>query len=71
LRIEVETRSIEDVKKVCAIGRGKVFRIMVDNFTPQQITEHYSLLKMILKLKPAEASTWIIFNLMLQPALIM
>ena len=38
LKIEVETRSIEDVKKVCNVGRGKVFRIMVDNFTPQQIT---------------------------------
>lgn len=39
LKIEVETRSMEDVKKVCAVGKGKVFRIMVDNFTPQQITE--------------------------------
>jgi nicotinate-nucleotide pyrophosphorylase (carboxylating) len=38
LKIEVETRSIEDVKKVCAVGKGKVFRVMVDNFTPQQIT---------------------------------
>jgi nicotinate-nucleotide pyrophosphorylase (carboxylating) len=39
LKIEVETRSIEDVKKVCVVGKGKVFRILVDNFTPQQITE--------------------------------
>lgn len=39
LKIEVETRSIEDVKKVCAIGKGKVFRIMLDNFSPEQIFE--------------------------------
>lgn len=39
LKIEVETRSIDDVKKVVAIGKGKVLRIMLDNFTPAQITE--------------------------------
>lgn len=39
LKIEVETRSIDDVKKVCSIGKGKVFRIMLDNFTPEQIVE--------------------------------
>lgn len=37
LKIEVETRSIEDVKKVMAVG--KVNRIMLDNYTPEQITE--------------------------------
>ena len=37
LKIEVETRSIDDVKKVMAIG--KVNRIMLDNFKPDQITE--------------------------------
>lgn len=37
LKIEVETRSIEDVRKVIAIG--KVDRIMLDNFTPEKITE--------------------------------
>ena len=37
LKIEVETRNIEDVKKVMQIG--KVNRIMLDNFTPEQITE--------------------------------
>lgn len=36
LKIEVETRSIDDVKKVMAVG--KVNRIMLDNFTPEQIT---------------------------------
>ena len=39
LKIEVETRSLEDVKKVVEIGSGKVFRIMLDNFTPIQIKE--------------------------------
>jgi nicotinate-nucleotide pyrophosphorylase (carboxylating) len=39
LKIEVETRTIDDVKTVCRIGKGKVFRIMLDNFTPQQIKE--------------------------------
>jgi len=44
LKIEVETRTIDDVKKVCAIGKGKVFRIMLDNFSPEKIAE---ALKMI------------------------
>lgn len=39
LRIEVETRSVDDVKRVVAIGQGKVFRIMLDNFNPEQIRE--------------------------------
>lgn len=37
LRIEVETRNIEDVKKVMAVGKVDV--IMLDNFKPAQITE--------------------------------
>jgi len=44
LKIEVETRSIEDVKKVIAIGKGKVFRIMMDNFKPEQIEEALKLI---------------------------
>ena len=39
LKIEIETRSISDVKKVIAVGKNKVFRIMLDNFTPSQIKE--------------------------------
>ena len=39
LKIEVETRSIEDVKKVIEVGPGKVFRIMLDNFKPSDIEE--------------------------------
>jgi nicotinate-nucleotide pyrophosphorylase (carboxylating) len=43
LKIEVETRSIDDVKKVLAVGEGKVFRIMLDNFTPAQLAEAVNL----------------------------
>ncbi len=39
LKIEIETRDMEDVKKIIAIGKGKVFRIMLDNFSPTQISE--------------------------------
>ena len=41
LKIEVETRNIEDVKKVLSVG--KVDRIMLDNFTTAQITEALKL----------------------------
>ena len=37
LKIEVETRSIDEVKRVMAIG--KVDRIMLDNFTPAQVKQ--------------------------------
>ena len=37
IKIEVETRSIADVQRVVAFG--KVDRIMLDNFTPEQISE--------------------------------
>jgi len=39
LKIEIETRSLEDVKKVIRFGKGKVLRIMLDNFQPGQIIE--------------------------------
>ncbi len=42
LKIEVETRSLSDVKKVLAAGKNKVFRIMLDNFTPDEVTEALS-----------------------------
>jgi len=45
LKIEVETRTIEDVKKVIAVGKGKVFRIMLDNFTPEQIIPALQLIE--------------------------
>jgi nicotinate-nucleotide pyrophosphorylase (carboxylating) len=44
LKIEVETRSIDDVKRVIKMGKGKVFRIMLDNFQPAQITEAVQLI---------------------------
>lgn len=37
LKIEIETRSIEDVKKV--METGKVNRILLDNFSPEKIKE--------------------------------
>lgn len=37
LQIEVETRTLEDVR--LAVETGKVHRIMLDNFTPEQIVE--------------------------------
>lgn len=45
LKIEVETRSIEDLKKVVAIGKGKVFRIMLDNFSPEQISSALQIIQ--------------------------
>ncbi len=45
LRIEVETRSLEDVQTVCEMGKGKVFRIMLDNFTPALIAEALQIIK--------------------------
>jgi len=44
LKIEIETRSIEDVQEVIRTGRGKVFRIMLDNFTPVEIEEALELI---------------------------
>jgi len=45
LKIEVETRSIADVRRVVAAGKGKVFRIMLDNFQPQQLKEALTIIK--------------------------
>jgi len=39
LKIEVEARSIEDVMKMVEVGKEKVFRIMLDNFSAAQIKE--------------------------------
>ena len=43
LPIEVEARSIEDVKEI--LKTGNVTRIMLDNFTPQKIREALALIK--------------------------
>jgi nicotinate-nucleotide pyrophosphorylase (carboxylating) len=37
LQIEVETRNLEDVKEALAVGQ--IHRIMLDNFTPQLVSE--------------------------------
>jgi nicotinate-nucleotide pyrophosphorylase (carboxylating) len=44
LKIEVETRTLDDVKEVIAVGKGKVLRILLDNFRPEQITEAAQLI---------------------------
>jgi nicotinate-nucleotide pyrophosphorylase (carboxylating) len=44
LKIEVEARSVEDVKKIIAAGKGKVSRIMLDNFQPAHIREALTLI---------------------------
>jgi len=44
LKIEVETRSVEDVRLLCSFARGKVFRILLDNLTPASITEAMKLI---------------------------
>jgi nicotinate-nucleotide pyrophosphorylase (carboxylating) len=57
IKIEVETRSLEDVKKVIEVG--KVNRIMLDNFTPEKIVE---ALKIINGKYETEASGGINFS---------
>lgn len=42
LKIEVETRNLDDVKK--ALSTGKADRIMLDNFTPAQLSEAVALI---------------------------
>ncbi len=57
LKIEIETRSIEDVKTVLRIG--KVHRIMLDNFSPNEIE---TALKLICGAYETEASGGISLN---------
>jgi nicotinate-nucleotide pyrophosphorylase (carboxylating) len=44
LKIEVETRSLDDVRKVLSMGKGKVFRVMLDNFKPEEVKEAVELI---------------------------
>jgi nicotinate-nucleotide pyrophosphorylase (carboxylating) len=44
LKIEVETRSLDDVATIVQMGQGKVFRVMLDNFTPERIREALQLI---------------------------
>jgi nicotinate-nucleotide pyrophosphorylase (carboxylating) len=43
LKIEVETRNLDEVQRVVAFG--KVDRIMLDNFTPEQLAEALNIIK--------------------------
>lgn len=43
LKIEVETRNLDEVKRV--VGLGKVDRIMLDNFTPVQLKEALEIIE--------------------------
>jgi len=42
LKIEIETRTLEEVKRV--VQHGKIDRIMLDNFTPENINEALKLI---------------------------
>ena len=42
LKIEIETRSLDDVKRILA--KGNVHRIMLDNYTPEQLAEAIQLI---------------------------
>lgn len=53
LKIEIETRSLDDVAEVCRVGQGKVHRIMLDNFSVEQCAE---AVKMVNGLFETEAS---------------
>jgi nicotinate-nucleotide pyrophosphorylase (carboxylating) len=37
LKIEVETRTLEDVEKILQVGKGKVHRVMLDNYDPEDV----------------------------------
>lgn len=43
LEIEVEARNLDDVKK--AVNKGKVNRIMLDNFSPEEIKEALKIIR--------------------------
>jgi len=53
LKIEIEARNINDVQTIITHGKNKVFRIMLDNFTPADISQ---ALKLINGLFETEAS---------------
>ena len=44
LSIEVEAGNMEQVREICAVGAGKVVRIMLDNFSPAQVAEAVSFI---------------------------
>ncbi len=44
LQIEVESRSLNDVQKIMVAGTGKIQRIMLDNFTPEDVKKAVELI---------------------------
>lgn len=44
LKIEVEARNMQDVETLCRMAHGKIFRIMLDNFTPADIVTALQLI---------------------------
>lgn len=45
LKIEVETRSLEDINIICNKALDKVDRIMLDNFNPEQIKDALAIIQ--------------------------
>lgn len=45
LKIEVEARTLNDVITICKVAKGKVFRILLDNFTPAEISEALNIIQ--------------------------
>ena len=44
LKIEIEARNVDDVQTIIDAGKNKVFRIMLDNFTPADILQALKLI---------------------------
>jgi nicotinate-nucleotide pyrophosphorylase (carboxylating) len=44
LKIEVETRTLDDVATVARVGKNKVFRVMLDNFSTRDIVSALEIL---------------------------
>jgi nicotinate-nucleotide pyrophosphorylase (carboxylating) len=64
LKIEVETRTLDEVRQLISVGKGKVSRIMLDNFNPEQVEEALLIIKV-------GGSTWKTLRNMREPAWIM
>lgn len=45
LKIEVETRTLSDVELVCNLALNKVDRIMLDNFSPEEVTQALNIIQ--------------------------
>jgi nicotinate-nucleotide pyrophosphorylase (carboxylating) len=65
LEIEVETRNLDEVRQVVMYGADKVFRVMLDNFTPDLLQEALQILDGKFE---TEASGGINFNNILEYA---